>query len=96
MIKLKRTTKGYLIPVLVSAGSSQNAVRGQHDGRMKLAVSAPPEKGKANKAITQLLARELDISKSRIHVVSGKKSPEKKILVERVPASALDAILPRS
>lgn len=94
VIKLKKTKSGYVIPALITPGSSQNAVRGEHDGRMKLAVSAPPEGGKANKAVKRLLADKLDISKSRIRIVSGQTSPKKEILVERVPSSALDDILP--
>lgn len=93
MIKLKKTPSGYILPVFVAPGSSQNAVRGQHDGRMKLAVSAAPEGGKANDAVIRLLAQELDIKRSQIQIVSGKTSPIKEILVERVSASALDDIV---
>lgn len=34
-------------------------------------VSAPPEDGKANKAVIEILSNFLDISKSRIKIVGG-------------------------
>lgn len=93
MIKLKKTRSGYVIPVLVAPGSSQNAIRGQHDGHMKVAVSAAPEGGKANEAVIELLSSELDIKQSQVHIMSGERSSKKEILVERVSASALDDIV---
>ncbi|MFP4176421.1 MAG: DUF167 domain-containing protein [Planctomycetota bacterium] len=93
MIKLQKTSAGYVVPMLVTPGASQNAVRGEHAGRMKVAVTAPPEGGKANDALTDLLARKLDVSKSNITILSGHRSQEKEVLVERVSSDALDAII---
>jgi uncharacterized protein len=43
--------------------------------RMK--VSPPPEKGKANKRVIELLSEEFDIKKQDIRIVSGKTSSRK-------------------
>ncbi len=40
-------------------------------------VAAPPEDGKANKAIAKLLAEELGITPSNLTLVSGKKGKYK-------------------
>lgn len=37
----------------------------------KIWVNAPPEDGKANKAVIELLADYLEISKSKINIVGG-------------------------
>ena len=44
---------------------------------MKIRVAAPPEGGKANKAIAKLLAKELGVRSSDISLVSGQTHPEK-------------------
>lgn len=46
---------------------------------LKARVSAPPEDGKANKALVQLLARALKVPKSGIDFISG-ETVRKKIL----------------
>jgi uncharacterized protein (TIGR00251 family) len=47
------------------------------DGHYVISISAPPEKGKANKEITKTLAKYFCTSISRINIVSGEKSKEK-------------------
>jgi uncharacterized protein (TIGR00251 family) len=61
------------------------------DGKahLKARVSVPPEKGKANKAMTALIAKQLGLAKSSISLVSGDTS-RKKIL--RIDADPEDVI----
>ena len=92
-IKLQPTENGYILPVYVQPGASRDAVVGEHDGMLKLAVSAPPERGKANKAVAKLLARELGISASSVRLVSGQTSRRKEFLVEGVDTTALARLL---
>lgn len=44
---------------------------------LKVYVTTVPEKGKANKAVIELLAKELKVPKSHISVVSGETSSSK-------------------
>lgn len=44
---------------------------------LKVRVTAPAERGKANAAIETILAEALDISRASIRVVAGKTSPRK-------------------
>jgi uncharacterized protein YggU (UPF0235/DUF167 family) len=44
-------------------------------------VTAPPEKGKANRAICELLGETLGVAKSTIELVAGQTSNEKCFLV---------------
>jgi uncharacterized protein (TIGR00251 family) len=93
MLKAKETPEGLQVAVLVEPGASRNRVYGEHDGRLKVSVTAPPEKGKANKALCRFLAAELGLSKSQVHVLSGHGSRLKEVLFERVSRDALDAII---
>ena len=53
------------------------------DGTVKVRVGAAPEKGKANAELCAFLARELGVSKTRVHVESGETSARKRIVVVR-------------
>ncbi len=39
------------------AGARQNGIVGEHNGMLRVAVTAAPEKGKANKAIVDVLSK---------------------------------------
>ena len=94
MIKLTVTESGLRVPVLVEPGAGRERLYGEHDGRLKLSVTAAPERGKANKAVCKFLAAELGVSKSQVHILSGHHSKLKEVLIERVSADALEAIIP--
>jgi hypothetical protein len=93
MVRVRQTTEGVRVALLVEPGASRDRLYGEHDGRLKLSVSAPPEKGKANRAVCRFLAAELGLARSQVHVVSGHNSRLKEVLIERVSPDALDAIM---
>ena len=53
---------------------------------LKARVSAPPEDGKANEALVQLLAKALNVGKSKVRIVSGATSRMKTVEAEVNPA----------
>ena len=61
----------------VVPGASRNGVAGWLEKSLKIRVTAPPENGKANAAILDILADALDIPKASIQIVSGSSSPRK-------------------
>jgi uncharacterized protein len=93
MIALRTTDDGVCLPVYVQPGAARERLCGEHDGRLKVAVHAAPEKGKANKAVCRLLADSVGVSKSRVHVVAGLTSRQKEVLFERVSPDALVSII---
>jgi uncharacterized protein len=72
---------GLILPLLAQPKARQNAVTGEHDGRLKVAVTEAPEKGKANKAIVKVLAAALGLKKSQLEIVAGEASQRKKCRV---------------
>lgn len=52
------------------------------DGTWKVKVAAAPEKGKANQALCEFIAKKLNVSKSRVRIVSGETSAIKRIRVD--------------
>ena len=71
----------WLVRVRVQPKAKRNAVLGTHDGALKLAVTAAPEKGKANDAVCKLLAAHLGISTSQLSLVAGQASRDKRVAI---------------
>ena len=71
----------------VTPNASRDAIEGaetRDDGqvRLRLRVTAQPEKGKANKAVTALLAKALRLPKSSITVIAGETARDKTVRIE--------------
>ena len=93
MIEVRKVPGGHVLPVLVSAGAARNRLLGEHDGRVKVSLTAPPEKGKANRALCDLIAGKLGVSRSQVKILSGRTSRHKEVLVEHVSPIVLDGII---
>ena len=61
--------------VKVVPGPSRNQIVGWLGDALKIKVTAPPEKGKANEAVIEMLADHLGISINNITIESGHSSP---------------------
>lgn len=66
----------------VIPSSSRDSIEGWLDDRLKIKVMAPPEKGKANKAVIKLLQKSLSLDKASITLESGSTSCHKSIVIE--------------
>ena len=75
--------------VFVAPRSSANGVLGLHNGELKIALTAPPVDGAANKALVELMAKKLGVSKGAVSLVSGETSRHK--LIKATGISASDA-----
>ena len=84
---------GAIIKVWAVPGASRERVIGLHGDALKVAVAAPPEKGRANKRITQVLAEALQVSASSILLVSGASSRDKKMLIRGFAVEKLKRLL---
>lgn len=60
-----------------------------HDGRLKIAVTAPAVDGAANAAVLETLARALGVAKRNLTVISGQTSRRKTVCVQGMNAQAL-------
>ena len=71
-----------LIKVIVHTGASRNEILGMRREVLQVKVTAPPESGKANEVMLDLLARTLKVAKSRIRIVRGHGAREKVLAME--------------
>lgn len=87
--------EGLVITARVTPKASRDAVTGvmaTPDGfALKIAVTAPADKGKANAAVCALLAKTFKVAKSSVAVVNGETDRRKVLRVWGDPA-ALGAI----
>ncbi len=81
MIELTAHAQGTIIPVQARPGARKNAILGERAGALRVAVSAAPEKGKANAAIQAVLAKALGCKASQVGLLSGETSRDKRFLV---------------
>ncbi|MCI0681091.1 MAG: DUF167 domain-containing protein [Gemmataceae bacterium] len=93
MIEIAAHAEGSVVAVRAQPGARRNAVVGEHQGALKVAVAAPPEKGKANDAIAGVLCAALGLRRSQVELIAGPTSRDKKFLVRGLaPAAALERI----
>lgn len=83
------------IELKVIPGAKQNGIVGWHGDRLKVRVTAPAEKGKANDAVIALLADALNIAKSNISILSGHGAREKTVEVSGVSERELGLLIQR-
>jgi uncharacterized protein YggU (UPF0235/DUF167 family) len=89
MIEIEQTPGGIVIQVKALPGSRKNEVRGEQDGLLKVSVTQIPEKGKANKAVQEQLAKGLGLRKSQVQLISGETNPLKRFLITDVTVEDL-------
>ncbi len=79
---------GVVISVKVVPGGSRDRVAGVLGDCLKVATSAPPEKGKANKAVVKILADALNIDKRDVEIISGHAGGRKKFRFNNLSSRA--------
>lgn len=65
------------ISLKVKPNSRENSVKELENGIFEVKVSVPPEKGKANERVIELVAKHLKIPKTKIEIISGLSSKQK-------------------
>ncbi len=84
---------GVVLEVLVQPRASRTKVVGEHDGRLKLQLAAPPVDGEANAALIEFLARALGVRKADVAIVRGDTGRRKTVRVAGVTAAGAVAAL---
>ena len=93
MIALTDHAEGCVLPVRAQPGARKTGVLGEQAGSLKVAVTAPPEDGRANKALVEVLREVLHLKRSQIELLSGQTSREKRFLLKGVSRTELAARL---
>ena len=84
---LKDTPGGIELLVLVQPRASRTKVVGVHDGRLKIALAAPPVDGEANAALVEFVAEALEVKRAQVTLVDGETSRRKRVQVQGLDAA---------
>lgn len=84
--QIQEDDDGIVLVAKIVPGSSKTALAGVLDHMVKIKVAAPPEKGKANQCLITFLAKQLDVKKNAIRIVTGQTNPIKHVKIEGISA----------
>jgi uncharacterized protein len=90
MSVLKPHSEGTEVLVWVVPGASKNEIVGLHGGSLRVRVAAPPEGGRANKAVERILTTATG---ARVRLLSGMTARKKRVLVEGLSVADVKAAL---
>lgn len=76
--------------IKVIPSSSKDCIAGWLEDTLKVKVKAPPEKGKANRAVSLVLEKNLGLAKGAIQIISGSTSSHKIIEIDCEDGDAIN------
>jgi uncharacterized protein (TIGR00251 family) len=80
----------------VSPGARRSELVGRHGEAWKVRVAAAPEGGRANEAVLDLLAEELELPRRSLSIISGHTGREKVVLLEGIDRAESERRLERA
>lgn len=72
------------LSVHAQPGAGRSQVAGRHGTALKVRVAAPPERGRANEAVGDLLATTFGLPRRSVVLVAGETSRSKRFRLEGV------------
>jgi hypothetical protein len=84
---------GAVLELLVQPRASKSRVVGEHDGRLKILLAAPPVDGEANAALVAFLADALGVKRADVALLAGETGRRKRVRVGGLTAAAVAAAL---
>jgi uncharacterized protein (TIGR00251 family) len=93
MLDMQTKNDAVIVKVRVQPKAARDAIVGEHGGALKVAVTAAPEKGKANKAVVEVFSKALGIPKSSIELVGGATSRDKTFAIRGASREAIEALV---
>ncbi len=82
-----------LLDVAARPGASRSRVVEVTGQALKVAIAAPPEKGKANKELVVCLAKALGLRRAQVSLAAGATSRDKTVRIEGLSEGQLRARL---
>jgi hypothetical protein len=78
--------------VRVVPRASRSEIVGEHDGALRVRITAPPVDGAANDELVRLLARTFGVTRSEIVITSGQTAKLKTVCVARGRPAVLETL----
>ena len=81
------------LAIRVQPRAKRTEVAGERGGAVVIRVSAPPVDGRANAAVTRLIAERLSVPRSAVEIVRGHGTRDKQVRVDGMSADQIRAAL---
>jgi uncharacterized protein (TIGR00251 family) len=81
------------IRIRVQPGARRNEVLGFQADVLRLRVTAPPQEGRANRGVVELLAEKLNVAKADVRILRGHRSRDKLVSIEGLDSARVRALL---
>jgi uncharacterized protein len=94
VIDISDVAGGVVFGVRVTPRASRDAIEGEHQGALKVRVTAPPIDNRANEAVRRLLAERLKVPVSAVKILGGEKSRNKRVQVSGIGRQKVLELLP--
>lgn len=88
-MSVNKDSPGIRLAVKVTPNARRNEIIGEREGVLHIKIAAAPEKGKANKELTNFLAEKSGIRKSFITIIKGHTSRNKVISIQGISVGDL-------
>jgi uncharacterized protein (TIGR00251 family) len=85
-----------IIAVKVVPRAAKNEIVGWLAGALKVRVQAPPQDGRANRALEELLAEALNLKKNAVTVAAGHASAAKRVAIAGLTREEIERRLART
>jgi uncharacterized protein (TIGR00251 family) len=92
--ELSPSEGGAVLAVHVQPGAGRTEVVGRY-GALKLRVAAPPTGNRANDAVVELVAKEFNLSRADVSVISGASSRQKRMRLTGVEVADAARVVDR-
>ena len=80
---------GVVFSAKIVPSGSKICLCGLLGDKLKIKVSAAPEKGRANKCLLDFLSKKLAVKKNNLTIIAGQTSPVKRIRVSGISTQTL-------
>jgi uncharacterized protein (TIGR00251 family) len=89
VIAISDHAEGCVLPVRAQPGAKRAGLQGEQAGALKVAVTAPPQDGRANAALADVLREALGLKRSQVELIAGATSRDKRFLIRGVSQEEL-------
>ena len=92
-MKLILKDNALLLDVKIVPNASRTQFAGLLGEALKIRVAQPPEEGRANRAVEQLIADTLGIAHAHVTVIAGHSRPRKTLRITGIPLATAQSLL---
>lgn len=92
MIRYSQHDRSLTFAVRVVPRASRSEVGGEHNGALRVRLSAPPVDGAANRELIRVLAKSFQVPQNAVEIVSGANSKNKTVRLHGADAGRLEQL----